>query len=82
MNTEFLNLVAMTADAEQRATATLIEMIAATALLKLNPPVNAVDTVTLEISQADLSEMMESHRYVTSYDDAGTMTISLTPIRD
>jgi hypothetical protein len=77
MNNEALNLLAMTADAEARATATLVEMVAAASLLKLNPPVSLIDVVDLTISQADMEELMRSHSFETSYEPDGTMTLRL-----
>lgn len=76
---EFCNFVAMAADAEQRATAMLIEMVAAAALMKLHPPARGDDVVTLEITQADMDAVVRDFAYHATYDAEQTMTITLKP---
>jgi hypothetical protein len=72
-----LNLLAMMADSEARSTATLIELVAAAALAKLNPPTGDEATV-LTISQEDFSSIAGEFTVETHYDENGTMTLRLS----
>lgn len=76
---ESLNLLAMMADAEARATANLIEMVAAASLMKLAPPEGEA-IARLTITQADLDLVLQGFRYDTAYDEHGAMNIFLTRI--
>lgn len=76
---ESLNLLAMMADAEARATANLIEMVAAASLMKLAPPEGEA-IARLTISQDDLDLVLQGFRYDTAYDEHGAMNIFLTRI--
>jgi len=79
MKADTLNLLAMMADAETRSTAQLIEMIAASALVKLAPP-QGTAVAELVISQADIDAAMREHYYEASYDEHGTMTLRITKL--
>ena len=76
---DFNAAMAMYADADRRATAGLIEMIAAAALLKLHPPARGDDVVTVTISPADIEEMIRTHHFEAEY-RGDEMTIILTPL--
>lgn len=78
---EALNMLAMLADADARATAHLVEMIAAATVMKLAPP-QGEDVATVTISQADLNSVMRDHRFFAEYDSDGTMTLRLTAVGD
>jgi hypothetical protein len=70
----------MYAEADQRSTATLIELVAAAVLLKLNPIDKAGDVVSVSISPGDISNMMTTHHFDVKY--AGEeMTVFLTPLK-
>lgn len=72
-----LNMLAVMADAEARSTAQLIEMVAAAALVKLDPPSGA-EVRELVISQADLEAATVDFFSEASYDEHGTMTLRIT----
>ncbi len=76
---QFEQALAMYADADQRATASMIENVAAIVLLKLNPPARGDDVVEVTISAEDISQMAQAYRYEARY-DGGEMTIFLTPL--
>lgn len=74
---EFSNILAVLAESEQRSTAMLIELIAATALFKLTPPEG--DAVAeLEITQGDVSEAAQEFVWEATYDEHGTMKLRLS----
>lgn len=76
---DYRDALALIAEADRRATATMIEHIAAAALFKLAPPEEgAVATLTISISE--ISDLLLSHHFEAEYDDEGTMTLFLTPI--
>lgn len=68
-----MNILAMTADAEARATAQLVEMMAVSIAVKLG-------VSELELSQADVNAAMSEHKYSAGYDEHGTMTLRITKI--
>lgn len=72
-----LNMLAMMADAEARSTASLIEMVATAALVKLDPP-SGTEVRELVISQADLEAATAEFFSEASYDEKGTMTLRIT----
>jgi hypothetical protein len=74
---EVSNMLAVLADAEQRSTATLVELVAATALFKLAPP-EGDEVVMVEISQGDMAEAAKEFFWRTEYDENGTMRLYLT----
>ena len=69
-------MLAVLADSEARSTATLVEVMAATALFKLAPP-EGEDVATIEISEGDINEAMTSFFYEASYAD-GVMTVRVS----
>jgi hypothetical protein len=71
------NILAVLGDAEARSTAMLVELVAAAALVKLNPPEGDA-VVMLEIGQADLSEAGKDFFWRAEYDEHGTMRLYLT----
>jgi hypothetical protein len=75
-----MNLLAVLADSEARSTATLVEVIAATTLFKLQPPA-ADDVATVEISEADIAEAMAGFSYDATYKD-GVMTVRVSRNQD
>lgn len=75
--TEHLNMLAVLADAEARSTAMLVEVIAAAALFKLNPPEGDA-VVELEIKQSDITEAAKDYFWMASYDEHGTMRLRLS----
>jgi hypothetical protein len=77
---EVANLLAVMADSEARSTASLVELIAATALFKLTPPVRD-SVVEVVIGQGDIEEAMTGFFYKATYDN-GTMTIHLSRNKD
>lgn len=81
MKTEqFQAAMALYAEADQRATAGLVELLTATILRKLQPPEGkAVAEVT--VSQADFDETMRDYYVDSSYGADGDMTIFVTRLR-
>lgn len=77
---EFRQAMALYADADQRATAGLLEMVAAALLLKLNPPAREDDVVSVTLSPLDIEEVIRTHHFEARYTEDGTMTIFLTPL--
>jgi hypothetical protein len=75
-----MNLLAVLADSEARSTATLVEVIAATALFKLQPPAGD-DVATVEIGEADIAEAMAGFFYDATYKD-GVMTLRVSRSQD
>jgi hypothetical protein len=73
-------MLAVLADSEARSTATLIEVIAATALFKLAPPADD-EVATVEISDADIAEAMIGFFYEATYKD-GVMTVRVSRDQD
>lgn len=73
---EVANLLAVLADSEARSTASLVELMTATALFKLTPPVRDA-VVELVIGPGDIEEAMIGFFYDATYDDNGTMTLRL-----
>lgn len=71
--------MAMYANADQRATAGLIEMLAAAILLKLSPPARGDDVVSVTISPQDLDETIRTHHFEVQY-VGDEMTVFLTPL--
>ena len=70
---EVANMLAVLADADARSTATLVEVIAATALVKIAPPgPNGVAEV--KISEGDIEDAMTGFFYSSRY-EGGVMTI-------
>lgn len=70
----------MYAEADQRSTATLIELVAAAVLLKLSGIEKAGEVVSVSVSPADISNMMTTHHFDAQY--AGEeMTVFLTPLK-
>jgi hypothetical protein len=76
---DFAATLAMYAQADQRATAGLIEMLTAAVLLKLNPPARGDDVVEVSIHPQDIADMVASHHFEAVY-SGETMTIYLTPL--
>lgn len=67
------NMLAVLADADARSTATLVEVIAATTLVKVAPPApNGVAEV--RISEGDIEDAMTGFFYSARYED-GVMVI-------
>jgi hypothetical protein len=73
---EVANMLAVMADSEARSTASLVELIAATVLFKLTPPVRD-SVVEVVIAQGDIEEAMTGFFYKATYED-GTMTLRLS----
>jgi hypothetical protein len=65
------------ADADARSTAMLVEVLAATALVKLNPPEGDA-VVELEIKQSDLAAIGSEFVWLCDYDEHGTMKMRLS----
>jgi hypothetical protein len=74
---EVANMMACLADAETRSTAMLIEVVAAAALVKLNPPEGDA-VVELEITQGDMAQVGQEFLWLASYDEHGTMKLQLS----
>lgn len=71
-----LNILAMTADADARATATLVEIVAAACIMKLATPTGA-EPRNVTISPADLEEVTRDFIMAAEYAEDGTMSLSL-----
>lgn len=69
--------MALYAEADQRATATLIELVAATILRKVSEPVGE-EVVRVTLSPADLEETVADFYFSTTYSDDGEMNLHLT----
>jgi len=78
---EFDAAMAMLAEADQRATAGLIEMLTATLLLKLDPPARGDDVVQVTVSPRDIAETVRTHHFESQY-NGDEMTIFLTPLAE
>lgn len=76
---DFEAAMAMYAEADQRSTAGLIEMITAAVLLKLNPPARGDDVVEVTLSPRDIEDTIRTHRFEARY-DGEEMTVYLTPL--
>jgi hypothetical protein len=76
-DSEHLNMLAVLADAEARSTAMLVEVIAAAALYKLNPPEGDA-VVELEITQGDIMDAAKDYYWQASYDEHGTLKLRLS----
>lgn len=76
---EFLQAMAYWAEAEDRSTALLIEMIAGAVLLKLNPPVHGADVAHVTISHAEMEELFLTHHVESQY-EPDAMTVFVTPL--
>lgn len=76
---DFEAAMAMYADADQRSTANMVEMLAAAILHKLNPPARGDDVVSVTISPRDIEETIRTHHFEASY-DGDEMTLFLTPL--
>lgn len=74
---EVSNILACMADADARSTAMLVEVLAATALVKLNPPEGDA-VVELEIKQGDLAAIGSEFVWFCDYDEHGTMKMRLS----
>jgi hypothetical protein len=74
---EHLNMLAVLADAEARSTAMLVEVIAAAALFRLNPPEGDA-VVELEIKQSDVLDAAKDYFWQADYDEHGTMHLRLS----
>lgn len=75
----FREAMALYADADQRATGALVEMVTATVLRKLNPPVHGADIVSISITPHDIEETVLTHVYQARY-EGDKMELFLTPI--
>lgn len=75
---DYRDALALYAEADQRATAQMIELVTAAVVLKLAPPAGE-DVATVTLSAADLEAVAETHYIETSYDEAG-MTLHLTAL--
>jgi hypothetical protein len=74
------HMLAVLADADARSTATLVEVIAATTLVKVAPPEpNGVREV--EISEGDIQDAMTGFFYSAKYED-GVMKIRVAWDKD
>lgn len=80
-DSEVANMLAVLADAESRSTAMLVEIIAATALLKTAKP-DGDQVVEVEIGAADIAEAMAGFFYRATYDEHGTMRLCLSRNQD
>jgi hypothetical protein len=73
---EVSNLLAVLADSEARSTAMLVEVVAAAALFKLNPPEGDA-VVELEITQGDIMDAAKDYFWLATYDEHGTLKLRL-----
>ena len=73
---EFGAIMAAYAESDQRATASLIELLVATVMRKHEPAAGEVQHVT--ISPADIEETLRTHYFETDY-DGDSMRLSITP---
>lgn len=78
-NKDFSAAMAMYAEADQRATAGLVEMLTAALLLKLSPPARGDDVVDVTLHPQDIADMMATHHFEAEY-NGEAMTIYLTPL--
>jgi hypothetical protein len=69
--------LALYADADQRATAALIEIVAATVLRKVAEP-QGEEVVRVTLSPADLEETAADFYFSANYTDEGEMDLHLT----
>lgn len=67
-------------EAERAAAASLVEYVAAAIAVKLNPPVNPIDVIEITLSLEDIESVASKFHFRTTYDDAGTMTMFITPL--
>lgn len=65
------------AEADQRATAALIELVAATVLRKVSEPVGE-EVVRVTFTPADLDETVADFYFSASYDEEGALDLHLT----
>ncbi len=76
---EFRDALALIAESDRRATATMIEHVVAATLLKLAPPDQGA-VATISISPSDVEALYETHFFETQYDEVGGLTLFLTPL--
>ncbi|HLP67788.1 MAG TPA: hypothetical protein VK181_09740 [Rhizobium sp.] len=74
---QFQEAMALYAEADQRATASLIELVVATVLRKTAEPLDG-ETSHVSLSPADLEETAHDFLVDTSYTDEGEMSLHLT----